>query len=254
MEREQISAIAHGEHPIAAPLSENAVGQLLKRALPRGDERVLDLGCGAGAWLERAVDGRPALHAEGVDIDESAIDRARSALAAHGLGDRIVLHAQDAKDFRSADLFDLVLSVGATHAFGGLLPTLEAARGHLTPGGSVLVGEGFWEREPDHATLALGFAADEYHDLATTVDLVLTAGWTPLYGHVSTLEEWDDYEWSWTGALARWALDRPEHADHAEVLDTASKHRAGWLHGYRGTLGFVTLLLRQTSDPHTRRP
>ena len=27
----------------------------------------------------------------------------------------------------------------------------------------------------------------------------------------------------------------------------AAEHRTGWLHGYRGTLGFVTLVLRRTS-------
>lgn len=247
MDRQRISAIAHGDHPIAAPLDEHSVRRLLERALLRGDEHVLDLGCGHGAWLVRALGGRPGVRAEGVDVDPGALDGARRAAAEAGLEDRIRFHAQDAKAFTSPDRFDLVLCVGATHAFGGLLPALRAARGHLAAGGSVLVGDGFWEREPDEAALRVGFRADEYADLATIVDRVVADGWTPVYGHVSSLQEWDDYEWSWTGTLSRWALDHPEEPGQGDALETAQRHRDGWLRGYRGTLGFVTLLLRSTS-------
>ncbi|MER7049183.1 SAM-dependent methyltransferase [Streptomyces jumonjinensis] len=246
MNRQMISAVAHGDHPIAAPLADDSVARLLDRALPRGDERLLDLGCGQGAWLERAVRGRPGLRAEGVDIDAAALDRATERFAREGLGGQILLHAGNAREFTPADRFDLVLCVGATHAFGGLLPTLEAARAHLAPGGSVLIGEGFWEREPDERTLEAGFGADEYAGLAGTVDKVTADGWTPVYAHVSSLAEWDDYEWSWTGTLAGWGLDRAGEPDGAAALEAAAAHRDAWLHGYRGTLGFVTLLLRQT--------
>ncbi|GAA1937106.1 class I SAM-dependent methyltransferase [Streptomyces durmitorensis] len=249
MHRQQISSIAHSGHPIAAPLSDDSVHALLDRALPHGEARLLDLGCGSGTWPARAQAMRPSLRADGVDIDAGAIAAARRAADEAGLGDRVAFHTQDAAEFTSPHLYDVVVSVGATHAFGGLLPTLKAAGRHLSPGGSVLVGDGFWEREPDRATLDAGFTADEYVDLATTVDHVMAEGWTPVYGHVSTLQEWDAYEWSWTGDLSRWALDHPEHPDTGQALEAAAAHRDAWLHGYRGTLGFVTLLLRRTPTP-----
>ncbi|MEO3974793.1 class I SAM-dependent methyltransferase [Streptomyces sp. CAU 1734] len=244
MDRQTISAIAHGDHPIAAPLADASVAGLLDRALPRGDERLLDLGCGEGTWLKRAARDRPALRAVGIDIDTATIDRSREVIAANGLDDQIALYAGDARDFAPSHPFDLVLCVGSTHAFGGLLPSLAAARAHLAPGGSVLIGEGFWEREPDARTLAAGFTADEYESLAVTVDRITADGWTPVHAHVSSLAEWDDYEWSWTGTLARWGLDNSAHPESAEALRAAREHRDAWLHGYRGTLGFVTLLLR----------
>ncbi|MFJ6794973.1 SAM-dependent methyltransferase [Streptomyces sp. NPDC091268] len=247
MERHRISSLAHTDHPIAAPLGDDSVRALLERTLPHGDARLLDLGCGSGAWITRALAARPALRADGVDTDAETMAAARRAAAEAGLGDRLAFHTEDAGEFTSPHRYDVVLSVGATHAFGGLLPTLEAARRHLAPGGSVLVGDCFWEREPGPATLDAGFAADEYDDLATTVARVTADGWTPLYGHASTLREWDDYEWSWTGSLSRWALDHPEHPDAAQALEVAADHRDAWLHGYRGTLGFITLLLRPTT-------
>ncbi len=112
-----------------------------------------------------------------------------------------------------------------------------------------VVGDGFWEREPSPQALAgLGGAtADEFADLVTTVDQVIADGWTPVHGHISSQPEWDDYEWSWTGSLAAWALDNPGHPDSAAAAAAAAEHRAGWLGGYRGTLGFVTLVLRRTA-------
>ncbi|KJY46242.1 SAM-dependent methyltransferase [Streptomyces sp. NRRL S-444] len=249
MDRRQISSIAHTGHPVAAPLSDESVHRLLERALPSSDVRLLDLGCGSGTWLMRAQAARPDLRADGVDNDAEAIAAAGRAVDEAGLGGRIAFHAQDAAEFTSPHRYGLVLSIGATHAFGGLLSTLKAVDGHLAPGGSVLIGECFWEREPDRKTLDAGFAAGDYADLATTVDRITADGWVPVHGHVSSLQEWDDYEWSWTGSLSRWALDNPEHPDHGQALEAAASHRKAWLHGYRGTLGFVTLLLRRPTRP-----
>lgn len=247
MDRQTISRIAHRRHPVAAPLSDGAVDLLLDRATGHtGAGRAVDLGCGEGTWLLRALAARPRWQAVGVDLDPAALTLARERAQALGVVRRLGLHHLDAREFTSREPFDLVLCVGATHAFGGLAATLAAARELLAPGGRVLVGEGFWEREPGPAALAaLAARPEEYADLAGTVDGVVADGWTPEYGHVSSGQEWDDYEFSWTGSLAGWALDHPDHPDAAAARETADRHRTQWLHGYRGTLGFVTLLLRR---------
>lgn len=238
-----ISRLAHADHPIAAPLDDASVGELLDQGIPRGDERVLDLGCGGGEWLLRALAARPQLRAEGVDISEASLTRAHEAAVELGVQDRLVLHRQDASDFTSPHPFDLVLCVGSTHAFGGLLPTLAAAREHLAPGGRVLVGDGFWEREPSpEAVDMLG----DFDDLATTVDRVVADGWIPVHGHVSTRRELDAYEWAWTGSLSAWALDHPDDPGSAQALAAATTHRSEWLRVYRDTLGFVSLVLRSS--------
>jgi SAM-dependent methyltransferase len=244
MDAHRTSAIAHGDHPIAAPLSDETVRRLLERAIPAGTGRVLDLGCGQGHWLARAMAGRPGLRATGVDIDAAIIADASEMLARADLLDRTDLYTSDAKTVSFPHTFELVLAVGVAHAFGGLLPTLAAAREHLSANGVVVVGDGFWEREPDGATLDAGFAADEFEDLATTVDRVTGEGWVPVYGHVSTTEEWHDYEFSWTGTLSRWALDHPSDPYSVTALEAAEAHRKEWLHGYRGVLGFITMVLR----------
>ncbi|MET8571726.1 class I SAM-dependent methyltransferase [Streptomyces sp. NPDC004783] len=245
MDREQISRHAHADHPIAAPLDDDSVRRLLERGLSRSGERVLDLGCGGGEWLLRALTMDPQLRAEGVDISEGSLAHARQAARRLGVEDRLVLHHQDAARFVASHAFDLVLCVGATHAFGGLLPTLAASREHLAPGGRVLVGDGFWDRDPSpEAAELLG----ELTDLPTTLDRVVADGWTPVQGHISTRRELDAYEWAWTGSLASWALDHPTDPDSVQALEAATTHRDQWLRNYRDVLGFVCLVLRPTRD------
>ncbi|MCX4960176.1 SAM-dependent methyltransferase [Streptomyces virginiae] len=245
MSREQISAIAHADHPIKSPLADDSVSLLLERGLPRGEERVLDLGCGTAEWLLRALKTRPHLHAEGVDVSEVALIQARRAASARGVDERLVLHRQAAADFVSPQPFDLVISVGAAHAFGGLLPTLAAAREHLAPGGRVLIGESFWDRAPSPAAVDM---FGELADLATTVDQVVADGWTPVHAHVSTRAELDAYEWACWGSLAAWALDHPDDPGAAQALETANAARSEWLHGYRDSFGFLCMVLRRTSE------
>ncbi|MFD8392903.1 SAM-dependent methyltransferase [Streptomyces sp. NPDC059680] len=243
MKREQMSRIAHRGHPIKSPLGDDSVRRLLERGLARGDERVLDLGCGPGEWLLRALALRPGVRAEGVDVSEDALSQASAAAGDLGVRDRLVLHHRKAEEFVSAEPFDVILSFGAAHAFGGLLPTLAAARSHLAPGGRVLIGDGFWERPPSREAVEM---LGDFTDLATTVDRVAAAGWTPVDGHISTRQELDDYEWACWGALAAWALDHPDDPDSAQVLETATARRTEWLRVYRDSFGFLSLVLRRT--------
>ncbi|MEU8780413.1 class I SAM-dependent methyltransferase [Streptomyces sp. NPDC048637] len=243
MNREEISRIAHAHHPIKSPLDDESVRLLLDRGISRGDERVLDFGCGSGEWLLRALSAHPGLHAEGVDISEAALADARAGATELGVEERLALHHRSAADFVSPHSFDLVLSFGATHAFGGLLPTLAAAREHLAPGGRVVIGEGFWDREPSQEAVDM---LGDFTDLATTMDRVIADGWTPVHGHVSTRQELDDYEWACWGSLASWALEHPAHPDSPEALALSVTRRSEWLRVYRDTWGFVSLVLRQT--------
>ncbi|SFJ17405.1 Methyltransferase domain-containing protein [Amycolatopsis regifaucium] len=226
-------------------MGDESVRRLLERGLGDEARHVLDLGCGSGEWLVRALVTYPRLRAVGVDVSESALTRARHTAQILGVADRLDLHQADAADFTSTQLFDLVLSVGAAHAFGGLLATLAAAREHLAPGGRVLAGDGFWERDPSpDAVEMLG----DFTDLATTVDRVTVDGWIPVYGHVSTRHELDAYEWDWTGTLASWALDHPGDPDSSHALAAAATHREEWLRVYREAFGFVCLVLRRNSE------
>jgi SAM-dependent methyltransferase len=242
----RLSSIAHAHHPIAAPILGVNVNRLLRRADRQPAARVLDLGCGEGAWALQALAHYPDGHADGVDIDPYALERAATAATERGLADRLTLHERDARSYVPDGDYDLVLCVGSTHAFGGFTETLELAGRHVHPDGVLLIGECFWEVPPTAAAAAaLGVKPEDYTGMADLVDTAEQAGWTPVYAHVSDTAEWDDYEWSWTGSLTGWALDNPGHPDAAAALALARDHRERWLRGYRKVLGFVTLVLRR---------
>ncbi|MET8628230.1 class I SAM-dependent methyltransferase [Kitasatospora sp. NPDC004669] len=245
MRSQRIYELTHTSHPVSNPVGEESVRRLLREAAPRGDERVLDLGCGEAAWLLPLLAANPGVTAEGVDISRPALTRARQVAEETGVSDRLVLHRQGAAGFVSPEPFDTVLCVGSAYAFGGVRPALDAIRRHLAPGGRVLIGDAFWERPPGPVAREI---FGEYHDLATTVDHVVGRGWAPVYGHVSTRAELDEYEWCWTGDLTAWALDHPDAPDSDEALALATARRAEWLTEYRDCFGFLSLVVRSTAE------
>lgn len=252
MDRQRISSLAHAEHSIAAPVGERRVEQLLGRLSLGPGSSVVDLGCGAGAWLTRLAAMAPGTRLVGVDTSATALAEARATAERLGLGGHIEWLQDDAA---SADtgLHDAVLCVGASHAFGGVDGTLDAVRARLKPGGQAVVGDTVWEQPPSQAAQqALDAGPDDFPDLAGLVDKAVGAGFEVVDGHVSTLEEWDDYEWAWTGALVRWALQQPLRSHDGEAaLQAAREHREAWLHGYRRHLGFATLVLVDLSGAST---
>jgi SAM-dependent methyltransferase len=242
----RLSSIAHTHHPIAAPILGVNVNRLLRRANPRPAARILDLGCGEGAWALQALAHCPDGHADGIDIDAYGLERAEQAAMERGLAEQLTLHHRAARGYVPDGDYDLVMCVGSTHAFGGLTETLELAGRHVRQEGVLLVGECFWEVPPTPAALAaLDLKSDAFTGMADLVATVEQAGWSPVYAHVSETAEWDNYEWSWTGSLTEWALDNPGHPDAQAALALAREHREQWLRGYRKVLGFVTLVLRR---------
>ncbi len=116
----------------------------------RGDERVLDLGCGRGAVLLAAAKLVPHGRAVGVDIwraDQTG-NSTQATLAnadAEGVADRIELHTRDMTDVQFPDAsFDLVVSSLAIHNLPGnkaRLSAIDEAIRVLRPGGRIVIAD-----------------------------------------------------------------------------------------------------------------
>jgi len=242
MNRDRLSAIAHRNHPVASPLSNSTVERLLQRIAARDPQRVLDVGCGSAQWLVRLLELAPTATGVGVDLSSDATTAALALAESRGVSDRIEMRCQDASQL-GEDQYDALLCIGSTHALGGLEPTLRALHARALDGATLLVGDGFWEQPPQQAALeSLGATTDEFPSYAELAGLVEASGWAPLHIHVSTPAEWDDYEWSWVSTLAGWARRHPDDPDAADALAFARQHQEQWLAGYRGTLGFATVV------------
>src|SRR4029079_13540467 len=100
--------------------------ELLEQLKLRGDERILDLGCGRGAVLLMAAQHLTTGHAVGIDlwrkVDQSgnSPEATRRNAAAEGVADRVELHTGDLRALPFEDNgFDVVLSSLAVHNISG---------------------------------------------------------------------------------------------------------------------------------------
>jgi ubiquinone/menaquinone biosynthesis C-methylase UbiE len=125
--------------------------KLLDQLRLRGDERILDLGCGRGAVLLLAAERLTTGRAVGIDIwargDQSgnAAEATRQNAVAEGVGHLVELHTADmtALPF-AADAFDIVLSNVAMHNVkgrSGRQKAVEEAVRVLRPGGRLLIAD-----------------------------------------------------------------------------------------------------------------
>lgn len=116
----------------------------------RGDERVLDLGCGRGAVLLAAAKLVPSGNAVGVDIwraDQTG-NSMQATLAnadAESVADRVELHTQDMTELEFPDAsFDLIMSSLAIHNLPGnqaRLSAIDEAVRVLRPGGHMIIAD-----------------------------------------------------------------------------------------------------------------
>lgn len=116
----------------------------------RGDEKVLDIGCGRGALLMAAATLLPDGRAFGVDIwrpDQTGNgpDAARRNAAREGVADRIELYTADMTRLPFADdTFDLIISSLAVHnvpAAAGRRAAIDEAVRVLRPGGRLALAD-----------------------------------------------------------------------------------------------------------------
>jgi ubiquinone/menaquinone biosynthesis C-methylase UbiE len=124
---------------------------LLDKLNLRGDERILDLGCGRGAVLLLAAQHLTTGRAVGVDLWRSVDQSGNSAEAtrrnaiAEGVADRVELHTGDmtALPFED-DSFDVVVSSLAIHNIRGRAgreKTISEAVRVLRPGGRLMIAD-----------------------------------------------------------------------------------------------------------------
>ena len=125
--------------------------ELLDQLNLRGDERILDLGCGRGAVLLLAAQHLTTGRAVGIDLwrraDQSgdSAEATRRNAVAEGVADRVELHTGDMTALPFADnSFDVVVSSLAIHNIrgnAGREKAVDEAVRVLRPGGRLLIAD-----------------------------------------------------------------------------------------------------------------
>jgi ubiquinone/menaquinone biosynthesis C-methylase UbiE len=141
----------------------------------RGDERILDMGCGRGAVLLLAAGHLTTGRAIGVDlwrrVDQSgnSVEAARRNAALEGVAERVELHTADMTALPFEDnSFDVVVSSGAIHNISGSAgrkKAIDEAVRVLRPGGRVVIADVRATRQYQACLTQLGMSEVTRHRL-----------------------------------------------------------------------------------------
>jgi SAM-dependent methyltransferase len=223
------------------PLSEAHAEILLDRLELPGEGSILDLGCGWGELLLRAVARRGDSRGRAVGVDTSLPDlqRGRGAAADRGLDDQVRFVEASAVGWQQTA--DRVMCVGATHAWGGSMGAVRALSAMVAPGGLLLLGDGFWVAEPSNA--AIEIFGDEVMRLAGLVRLAHSVGWQVRHLSVADQSEWDEFETTWRLGRHRWLYAHPDSSEATRVRQELEHSLDEYLDVYCGVLGYCYLVL-----------
>jgi cyclopropane fatty-acyl-phospholipid synthase-like methyltransferase len=243
--RARLSAITHGDLAFHDPLDPAVVDEVLAFASLGPGDRALDLGCGPGELLVRLAE-RTGCGGLGVDLATAQIEEARRRAAARAPRAGLEFRAADASGVDGE--FALTACVGSSHALGGLDAALARMAQLTLPGGHVLLGDGFWAREPtDHYLEALGGASrDELPDYAGLLRAGDRHGLRAVHVRVASEADWDRYEWTLIANGERFLAEHPDapEADDLRAWVGTARDRI-MAPGGRGTMGFALVLLRR---------
>lgn len=234
----KFSTIAHTDHTFCCPISEDKAQQLLALLEPIPSYPILDVGCGKGEFLIKLCT-RYDVRGVGVDTNNTFLQTARKQAQLRLHSEQINFIETAIADYQPESLFSGVICVGATHAYGSYRATLQACSTLVVSGGFILIGEGYWKREPSSEYLDfLGASSSVYTTHANNVQLGVEEGFIPLYSTVSNNDEWDYYEGLYKRAVERYVFTHPNDPDTPAMQQRIQKWYEMYLQQGRETLGF----------------
>jgi len=236
-------AVVEARHELQNPTSPEKIRELGARLDLGPDSHVLDIASGKG--------GPALLLAETFGCRLTCVERApefvaaaRERTAAAGLEDRIEIVEADAATYELGR-YDAALCLGATFAYGGLVPTLERLRGAAP---LLAVGEPYWREWPLPAG-AEGdgeerVAEEEFLPLSETIERAESAGVRVVSLIASSQDDWDRYESLHWLALDEWLAANPDHPQAEEFRVRGAAQRARYLAWERAVLGWAIFVCR----------
>jgi hypothetical protein len=236
-------AVVEAKHELMNPTSPEKI-RLLGERLGLGPEsHVLDIAsghCGPAILLADTYGCRLTC----VERAPEFVAAARERVAAAGLADRIEIVESDAESFELGR-YDAALCIGATFAYGGLVPTLE----RLRPAAPLLaVGEPYWRMWPLPPDPFAGeherTAESEWLPLLETVERIESTGVRVVSLIASSQEDWDRYESLHWQTLDEWLAANPGHPQADEFRERGAMHRRRYLGWERAAMGWAIFVCR----------
>ncbi|MBC8328972.1 MAG: class I SAM-dependent methyltransferase [Planctomycetes bacterium] len=245
-DRQRLSLIGHEGFLYWNPVSADVLDEWSRDLPLDANSLVLDVGCGRAELLVRLV---AAFGCRGVGVDPNpyAIEIARAEAARRVPEDRIeLLQERFETDAVPQASQDLAICLGSTQAFDGFESALWILRERVRPGGLLLLGEGFWRREPAKEYLEfLGCGVGDLHSHLVNLRLAEESGLEVLRARETTEAEWSAYEDRYSQNLLNWTEEHPDDPDAPGFRAHIEGWRQAYLEWGRSTLGFGIYLLQR---------
>ncbi|MBA3718525.1 MAG: methyltransferase domain-containing protein [Actinobacteria bacterium] len=232
--------VVEARHELQNPTSPEKIRLLGERLGLGPSSHVLDIGSGKGGpavLLAREIGCRITSVERSPEFAAVARERVREA------GVEVEVVESDAKDFRIEPVYDAALCLGASFAFDGLVPTVEALANAVPSRGFVAVGEPYWRTWP----LPADFEVEEGEDFLTlpqTVERFESAGVQVVTLIASSHDDWDRYESLHWLALEEWLAANPDDPQAEEFRERGCHHRDRYLRWIRDLMGWAIFICR----------
>jgi SAM-dependent methyltransferase len=240
-DEELLRSLTHCSMQWNTPLSLERADELISLLELRGAGHIVDLGCGWGSLLIRALGAADRWTGVGVDQNGAYLKRARTDAITHGVQARVEFINGDIRHFSGRP--DRVICIGADHAWSNVPAALTHLRSLLAPEGRLLFGCGYWERapRPEHIEMfgVLPISVEEIERQA------LGIGYRVVGAEAASLAEWDVFESEWLRDLEEIAGREGLTVLGRQAAKIAQQRRAEYVDGYRGVLGFAYLVLQR---------
>jgi cyclopropane fatty-acyl-phospholipid synthase-like methyltransferase len=233
-----------------APVGEAKMSKMLEALGLRDHDRVLDVGCGCGEVLVRTCE-RYGIQGKGIDTSTEHLAEARRRAGERVTDSKLQFIEANAEVFEiESESLELVMCLGATHAFGLGSDAVKRAICRVTemivPGGQILVADGYMRQsKPLEYREFLGDDIPDDLTHASIVSMGKEQGLVPMAAWTSSEEEWDDFEWTYQRIVEQQAA---ENSNDPSILEKRDRRRE-WMDAYlklgRATLGYGTYLFRK---------
>ena len=236
-------AVVDARHDLMNPTSREKILLLGERLGLGPGSHVLDIAsgqCGPAILLAETFGSRFTC----VERAPEFVAVARERVAAAGLADRIDIVESDAESFDEGR-YDAALCIGATFAYGGLVPTLE----RLRPAAPLLaIGEPYWRVWPLPPDPFGGERErtdeGEWLPLLETVERFESTGVRVVSLIASSEDDWDRYQTLQWQTLDAWLAANPDHPQAGEFRERGAAERARYLGWEREAMGWAIFVCR----------
>lgn len=229
--------------PFNCPMSKKRADRLISHLGVNQADMVLDAGCGSAEFLIRLLNAT-GCGGIGIDVDDEALGHGMESAKDLVETGRLRLTNANLRQFNIENAnYAAGICLGSSHAFAdekqAFPVTLERLSKSISRGGKILVGEGFWRKEPhmDYLDL-LGEPVGIYRTFQENIICAAEVGLELVDADQATLSEWDIFE---RDHLRRSKIRLSEAPDDEKLVNSLNAKRE-WYAGYkkwgRDTLGF----------------